>query len=831
MSLLRIPMPHILVNCPVKSIKGLSSMKRRLVVALVLAIVLPVGTLMICQGLPVSFGEYPLLILFMPALLAIPLLGGVWPGLMATATTALLVTYSLFPPVGQVWIAQGHDLLQWSMLIISGVMASLVGERLIQSRAGMEASLARLQQSSEENEIQRRRLNDILEGTHVGTWEWNVQTGEVIFNERWAGIIGYTLDELSPLNIRTWMELAHPDDLKKSEELLAKHFSGAFPYYECEARMKHKDGHWVWVLDKGRVSSRADDGTPLTVSGTHQDIAERKLAEERMQLWVQAFERSDIGVAIGNPQGDVLLAINPAFAKRRGYAREELVGQPVSMLFVPDRLAHAMQQIRLAHQTGHINFESEHLCKDGRRFPVMLDITVIKDAHGQPVQRCVYSIDISERKLAEAELMRYRASLEEQVLQRTEDLRTANRKLSAMQYAMDQAGIGIHWADKQTGRFRYVNEYAAAMLGYSVDEMLALGIPDIDPNFSPDDFEAAATQAFAGGKAHFETLNKAKDGRLVPVDVVGYRMPATADEPSGFITFVSDISARRAADEQLRSSQKSLAEAQRIANLGSWRLNLATNEVVWSEELYRLFDADPTQPPPNYSVQASIFTPESWHTLTAALANTVATGVPYELELQTRRADGSSGWILARGERICDDAGNTVAMHGIAMDIAQQKDAERLINEAREAAEAANIAKSAFLANMSHEIRTPLNAIIGMAHILRRSGLTPQQTDKLDKIEAAGNHLLTTINAILDLSKIEASKFTLEDAPVSVEVLLANVASILSQKAHDKGCVSTSKPSLCRTSFMATPPGFSKRCSTMRPMPSSSPRPVTSPCG
>jgi PAS domain S-box-containing protein len=106
---------------------------------------------------------------------------------------------------------------------------------------------------------------------------------------------------------------------------------------------------------------------------------------------------------------------------------------------------------------------------------------------------------------------------------------------------------------------------------------------------------------------------------------------------------------------------------------------------------------------------------------------------------------------------------------------------------AKEAAETANVAKSAFLANMSHEIRTPLNAITGMAYILRRSGLTPQQTDKLDKIEYAGNHLLGIINDVLDLSKIEAGKFELEDVPVNVEAMLGNIVAMLGQKARNKG--------------------------------------------
>ncbi len=106
---------------------------------------------------------------------------------------------------------------------------------------------------------------------------------------------------------------------------------------------------------------------------------------------------------------------------------------------------------------------------------------------------------------------------------------------------------------------------------------------------------------------------------------------------------------------------------------------------------------------------------------------------------------------------------------------------------AKEAAEAANRAKGAFLANMSHEIRTPMNGILGMASILRREGVTPRQAERLDKINTAAQHLLAVVNDILDISKIEAEKFVLEEAPVVVNSLLANVSSILSERAHAKG--------------------------------------------
>ncbi|MCK5036445.1 MAG: PAS domain S-box protein [Candidatus Sabulitectum sp.] len=130
--------------------------------------------------------------------------------------------------------------------------------------------------------VDKRRLADILQGTNVGTWEWNIITGELLLNERWAGIIGYTLQELSPVTMDTWTKFAHPEDLAKVDEMLENHFSGELEYYMFEARMKHRNGNWIWVVDRGKVSKWSDDGRPMLMSGTHIDITERKLAEEEV---------------------------------------------------------------------------------------------------------------------------------------------------------------------------------------------------------------------------------------------------------------------------------------------------------------------------------------------------------------------------------------------------------------------------------------------------------------------------------------------------------------------------------------------------------------------
>lgn len=130
---------------------------------------------------------------------------------------------------------------------------------------------------------ERVRLASIIEGTCASTWEWNVQTGETRFNERWASIIGYTLDDLAPISIQTWWDRAHPDDVQRSQHLLNKHFAVELPRYDCAARMQHRAGHWVWVLDRGRVLTWTPDRKPEWMFGTHTDITALKRQEDALR--------------------------------------------------------------------------------------------------------------------------------------------------------------------------------------------------------------------------------------------------------------------------------------------------------------------------------------------------------------------------------------------------------------------------------------------------------------------------------------------------------------------------------------------------------------------
>jgi diguanylate cyclase (GGDEF)-like protein/PAS domain S-box-containing protein len=152
---------------------------------------------------------------------------------------------------------------------------------------------------------ERERMASILTGTGAGTWEWNVQTGETRFNERWAEIVGATLSDLSTTTIQTWADLCHPEDMVRSGALLQAHFAGDTAEYECEARMRHRNGQWVWVLDRGRVLTRTAAGQPEWMFGTHIDISVRKAQEEQLRKSEELLNATGALAQVGGWELDI----------------------------------------------------------------------------------------------------------------------------------------------------------------------------------------------------------------------------------------------------------------------------------------------------------------------------------------------------------------------------------------------------------------------------------------------------------------------------------------------------------------------------------------------
>lgn len=218
--------------------------------------------------------QFPLKYILLPIVVLVAIRSGMFGVSIAHIIVALTSARLAALGIHDVAVAQLPPIQQVISLQLFLMVVSIIGllaATLLAERKKIEAQF----------KDEQFRLSEIIQGTKVGTWEWNVQTGETIFNERWAKMIGYSLKELMPVSIDTWTNHVHPEDLKKCQSQLEKHFRGESAFYECECRIKHKAGHWVWVMDRGSVSSWTSDGLPLIMFGSHTDISDRKRAEEK----------------------------------------------------------------------------------------------------------------------------------------------------------------------------------------------------------------------------------------------------------------------------------------------------------------------------------------------------------------------------------------------------------------------------------------------------------------------------------------------------------------------------------------------------------------------
>ena len=144
---------------------------------------------------------------------------------------------------------------------------------------GFNSLLALVETRTHELDQERQNLANILEGTGAGTWSLNLQTGVANLNERWAEMLGYSLAELRPCSFEGWSKMCHASDLPKAEEALHRYVGGEGDSFDAVTRMRHKDGHWVWVQSRAKITERSADGQPLMISGINLDISQEKAFE------------------------------------------------------------------------------------------------------------------------------------------------------------------------------------------------------------------------------------------------------------------------------------------------------------------------------------------------------------------------------------------------------------------------------------------------------------------------------------------------------------------------------------------------------------------------
>ncbi|MFH0826040.1 MAG: ATP-binding protein [Pseudomonadota bacterium] len=160
------------------------------------------------------------------------------------------------------------------------------------SKMAMIQDITVRRQGEEALRESRERLELALEGAELGMWDWNIQTGELVLNERWAQMLGYTGSEIRP-HIDSWYGMLHPEDVERVRDVMDRHLQDATPSYEVEYRSWTKSGEWKWILARGKVVERDEEGKPLRATGTRLDITDRKRAEELLLERTEALERSN----------------------------------------------------------------------------------------------------------------------------------------------------------------------------------------------------------------------------------------------------------------------------------------------------------------------------------------------------------------------------------------------------------------------------------------------------------------------------------------------------------------------------------------------------------
>ncbi|WP_341892817.1 PAS domain S-box protein [Variovorax sp. YR752] len=647
----------------------------------------------------------------------------------------------------------------------------LLGVALAAALAAMQRGQRVAMRQAAEREAVRRagaeRLALALRGADLGLWDLDVGSGHATVDERWNAMLGLAHEPLDP-DSEAWRTRVHPDDWPAVSAAQQAHLAGRTERFEAVYRMRHADGHWVWILDRGRVLERAADGSPLRMVGTHMDISERMQAQ-------RALERSERSLAITlHSIGDAVIATDPqgvverlnAVAERlTGWPAQEAVGQPLASVFrILD--AHtrspAVDPVQMVLSCGEIvGLASDTLLvsRDGREYLIADSAAPIRDDEGRIAGVVLTFSDATSR---------FRA---EQALRANEHrLRTLLDNL--------QSGVVVHGPDT---RIEQANAAACRILGLSIEQLR--GMSAVDPYWALFDEDGAPLPPQSFPVQQVLTRREPVRNLLVGIRCVAQERPVwglcnafplydDAGELLQVVVTIADITERKEAEQRLVAAQAELtATLQAVPDLLF---------DVDAEGRFHGFHSprhDLLYAPPEAFIGrcvADVVPADAAAVVARALQQAGETGRSIGLQYEMVLPQGSR-WFELSVSRKPQAAGALPRFIVLARDISERRRAEierqKLEQQLREAQKMESIGTLA--GGIAHDFNNILAAILGNVALAREdaAGATPVLTS-LDQINRAALRARHLVQQILAFSRREQHGLTVQPLrPVMEEAL------------------------------------------------------------
>ena len=608
-------------------------------------------------------------------------------------------------------------------------------------------------------------LQFALEGAGDGIWEFNFATQKTFYSEQNKSLLGYdTMEELPD-----WLSLIHPEDLFIIDNLENDYMDGSIRSHKKEYRVKHKLGHYSWIMDRGRVVTWDESGNPLRLVGTHTDITRLKETESELRRLSLVAMDSNNGVIFTKPDGTIFW-FNERFQQMTGYTTTEIIGNTPLHLLKGEETDKNTLKLMLEQFYAGESFEIEMIGyrKNGQPFWAKTKGYPVFDENNGFTEYFSVIEDITREKESEKQIREFESRFRK-ALERVGDnawehnFKTGQTYFSNTSSLLTDFNIGEH-ADNAAFWWSRVHPEDISLLEENNKNYLS---------GHRDNHSLEYRMINKAGQVRW-VLDRGviieRDEQHLPVRIAGTH---------------TDITNRKQAEQSLLVNEEKYRSIIANMNLGLLEVNL--EEVI-------LFANNSFCEMSGYTSQeligkkaSELFTRGASMEVAETKNELRKAGISDAYEIGVRNKKGEQKWWLISGAPRFDDQDNLVGSIGIHLDITAQKNLELELLDARELAEQSAAAKEIFLANMSHEIRTPMNAIIGMGRQLHRTLLNDQQHFYLETINKAAEHLLVLINDILDISKIEAGKLNLEHIGFRPHDIINHCIQVMEHKAEEKG--------------------------------------------